>query len=194
MSNLRSTFSLPTYKPSLAKSTFPNHRTTSTSCLPYAVLKHLMSLGIQPLHLHTMHELESSRSSLFQPGERVLFQGFEVYEGNTVDQETPSSGDETTKRESEEDARIFHPYSSLGTLTFASPDRFLAKTNGGPLPEGLCGGPVIRIPDSMTENNVNIASDKNNRRSVPLHIHGVVEGLVPTTHEDKRLAGSASFL
>lgn len=61
----------------------------------------------------------------------------------------------------------------------ASPDRFLARTESGPLPEGLCGGPVIQLP-SMTSSTINI--------------QGVVEGIVPLDHQSQELAGLASFL
>lgn len=42
-----------------------------------------------------------------------------------------------------------------------------------PLPQGLCGGPVL---------------DVNNR------VAGIVEGVVPLNHEDKRIAGSSAFI
>ena len=57
-------------------------------------------------------------------------------------------------------------------MTFASSDRFLTSTPK-PLPEGLCGGPVI---------------DTDNR------VCGIVEGIVPNDHEDKKIAGAASFI
>lgn len=41
------------------------------------------------------------------------------------------------------------------------------------MPQGLCGGPVL---------------DKNDR------VAGIVEGIVPVNHEDKRIAGSAAFI
>ncbi len=55
---------------------------------------------------------------------------------------------------------------------FASTDRFLTSTPT-PLPEGLCGGPVI---------------DKDDR------VCGIVEGIVPKDHEDEKIAGAASFI
>ena len=61
----------------------------------------------------------------------------------------------------------------------ASPDRFLARTESGPLPEGLCGGPVIQLT-SVT--------------SITIHIRGVVEGIVPLDNQSQELAGLASFL
>jgi len=75
-------------------------------------------------------------------------------------------------QEHNEATRIFIPYSEAGKLLFGKPDRFLASTPK-PLPQGLCGGPVL---------------DANNR------VAGVVEGIVPVNHEDKRIAGSAAFI
>jgi hypothetical protein len=144
-------------------------------------LKQLMKLGIQPLNLPTAHDFENDDSPVFEAGERVLFQGFEVYEANMADQETVSGSDKAKK--DGDDTRVFHPYSSLGSLTFASPDRFLSQTKGGPLPEGLCGGPVIQIPAS-----------KKSGKQVPLKIRGVVEGIVPTNHDNSQIAGHASFI
>ena len=97
-------------------------------------LKRLGKLGVRPLHLPTMHEFETSNDPVFEPGERVLFQGFEVYEANTIDQDdlTSEAKDSATR----DDERMFHPYSSLGVLDRVSPDRFLAQTKAGPLPEG----------------------------------------------------------
>jgi len=144
-------------------------------------LKQMMKLGIQPLNLPTAHDFENDDSPVFEAGEKVLFQGFEVYETNMTDQETVSGMDNSKKEE--DDERVFHPYSSLGNLTFASPDRFLSQTKGGPLPEGLCGGPVIQIP----------TSGKNGKQN-PMNIRGVVEGIVPTNHDNPQIAGHASFI
>lgn len=148
-------------------------------------LKQMMKLGIQPLNLPTAHEMENDDRPVFEAGERVLFQGFEVYEANMADQENVSNNSEAKKKE-EEDTRVFHPYSSTGSLTFASPDRFLSQTKGGPLPEGLCGGPVIQIPteEALTRSG----------KQVPLNIRGVVEGIVPVNHENSQIAGQASFI
>jgi len=145
-------------------------------------LQHMKKLGIVPLHLPTMHDFEMSNDPVFEPGERVLFQGFEVYEANAADRDMldgDEDDDAARAKDGDDDERVFHPYSSWGTLTMASPDRFLAKTTAGPLPEGLCGGPAIQLP-SDTED--------------PLTIRGVVEGIVPINHENKELAGLASFI
>ena len=156
-----------------------------------AALDHMKKLGIHPLIVPTMHEFEQSQDPVFEPGERVLFQGFEVYEDNKIDQEildsSSSSNDDGSKsQDKDDDERVFHPYSSMGTLSMASPDRFLAKTDAGPLPEGLCGGPAIQLPS----NNNNTTT----MTSPSLTIRGVVEGIVPINHENKELAGMASFL
>jgi len=151
-----------------------------------AALPQMKKMGITPLHLPSMHQLETSNDPVFEPGEKVLFQGFEVYEANMADHETLVN-DKSNKSDAEDDTRIFHPYSSLGTLAMASPDRFLAQTKAGSLPEGLCGGPVIQLPCDVGE------SGKRSIRT-PLMIRGVVEGIVPANHENKQLAGLASFL
>jgi len=151
-----------------------------------AALDHMKKLGIQPLIVPTMYEFEQSQDPVFEPGERVLFQGFEVYEDNKIDQEVLDSSDDGSKsQDKDDDKRVFHPYSSMGTLSMASPDRFLAKTNA-PLPEGLCGGPAIQLPSSNNNNTT--------MTSPPLTIRGVIEGIVPINHENKELAGMASFL
>ena len=139
-----------------------------------AALRHIESLGIKALHLPTMHELNTSDEPVFTHGEQTLFQGYEVYEANPTDQESLSQNTSQTS----DDERVFHPYSSLGTLSMCSPDRFLARTEAGPLPEGLCGGPAIELP-----------TDGEN-----VTIRGVVEGIVPIDHENKELAGLASFI
>jgi hypothetical protein len=70
-----------------------------------------------------------------------------------------------------------------------SPDRFLARTPVGPLPEGLCGGPAIQLLSATSYvNNTSTGGD------IPLVVRGVVEGIVPTNHESRELAGLASFL
>lgn len=150
-------------------------------------LRLMTKMGIMPLHLPAMHELESSEDPVFEPGERVLFQGFEVFEANRTDRE--SLVDDALEDAGDDDRRLFHPYSSLGVLAMASPDRFLARTPAGPLPEGLCGGPAIQLPSATSSNN-----KKSTRGDIPLIVRGVVEGIVPTNHESRELAGLASLL
>jgi hypothetical protein len=138
----------------------------------------MKKMGIEPLNLQTMSDFEKSSDPAFEPGERLLFHGFEVYEANKADEETLAVDEGSTKQYNNDDERIFHPFSASGTLTFGSPDRFLAETPM-PLPEGLCGGPVIPM--------------QHNKKH-PIYLRGVVEGIVPTNHENAQLAGSASFL
>jgi hypothetical protein len=76
------------------------------------------------------------------------------------------------KLTSNDDTRIFLPYRETGKLIFGNADRFLASTPS-PLPEGLCGGPAID-------------SDGN--------VCGMVEGVMPESYHDKRIAGAASFI
>eukprot|EP00978_Attheya_sp_CCMP212_P045071 scaffold332750_cov51-Attheya_sp.AAC.1 len=71
-----------------------------------------------------------------------------------------------------DDERIFFPFSENGSLIFASPERILASTER-PLPEGLCGGPALDLDGDVC---------------------GVVEGIVPMNHENKSMAGAASFI
>lgn len=134
----------------------------------------MKKMGIQPLNLHTMNHLENTTDPVFEPGEKVYFHGYEVYEANKVDDDTLSKNESNNV----DDDRIFHPYFASGTQSFGSPDRFLAKTPA-PLPEGLCGGPVLT---TQTDNKQ------------PIFIRGVVEGIVPPNHENAELAGAASFL
>jgi hypothetical protein len=108
-----------------------------------------------------------SPDKLYQKGETMLFDGFVVSERNAVDGASkPEQGD------SDEDLRVFHPYEQSGTLSFHTEDRFFASTKE-PLPEGLCGAPVADADGDLC---------------------GTVEGIVPVTHKNKVLAGSAAFM
>lgn len=69
-------------------------------------------------------------------------------------------------------ARVFFPYNQKGVLAFHTQDRFFAQTEK-PLPEGLCGGPVID-EDGL--------------------VCGVIEGIVDKNHANKDIAGSAAFM
>lgn len=125
-------------------------------------LAHMKDLGVEILHLR-----EDGKD--FRGGDQVVFDGFEITEESTVDQEKPEASKSSKE---EEDTRVFMPYNVTGELIFASPTRFLASTKD-PLPEGLCGGPTL---------------DSDGR------VCGIVEGIVPVDHQDKRIAGAASFL
>mmetsp|Transcript_8251 Transcript_8251/g.12508 ORF Transcript_8251/g.12508 Transcript_8251/m.12508 type:complete len:466 (-) Transcript_8251:144-1541(-) len=130
-------------------------------------LKQMGALGVEMLHL-------ADKEILFDKGDEVLFDGYEITADHYEAMEKMNDQFETRKEtaESDDDARVFVPYNIKGNLIFASPDRFLAKTET-PLPEGVCGGPVI-------DNNGNVC--------------GVVEGIIPTDHEETELAGAASFI
>ena len=126
-------------------------------------LKHLHQLGIP------LFQFNSSNHT-YQKNDTVFFEGYQVMEDETNQQQ------EEKKNESQDDDRVFVPFTEEGNLIFASPTRFLAKTQR-PLPEGLCGGPVFL--------------NKNHHNN---QVCGVVEGIVPVDHEDQRMAGAASFL
>lgn len=77
-----------------------------------------------------------------------------------------------SEQDMRDDVRCFIPYSVTGNLIFNSAERVLARTDV-PLPDGLCGGPVI---------------DSEGR------VSGIVEGIVPKDYADERLAGAAAFI
>ena len=130
-------------------------------------LKQMEALGVEMLHL-------TDNDRLFDKGDEVLFDGFEITEDHYEAMEKMNDQFETQKRtvESDDDTRIFVPYSITGNLIFSSPDRFLAKTETI-LPEGVCGGPVI---------------DNDGK------VCGVIEGIVPMDHEEAEIVGAASFI
>lgn len=125
----------------------------------------------------------------YEKDQRVLFDGYEVAEigaginsknykssdgGFTWDGDDDDDDNQSSPQEQQQyDTRVFFPLSVTGNLIYASPERILATTPS-PLPEGLCGGPVIN------ENNGKVT--------------GVVEGIVPKDHSDERVAGAAAFL
>ena len=113
------------------------------------------------------------KENQFDNGEEVTFEGFEITDPEPI-LDLPSIDQKIKEIEkgSNEDTRVFVPYSTTGTLFVATAERLLAKTEA-PLPEGVCGGPTI---------------DKHGT------VSGIVEGIVPKDHEDKRLAGAAAFI
>jgi uncharacterized protein YfkK (UPF0435 family) len=121
----------------------------------------LESLGVEVLHLRDPEKL-------YQKGEIMLFDGFVVSERNAADSEARPE----KNRDADEDLRVFFPYSQRGALSFHTEDRFFANT-AEPLPEGLCGAPVLDVDGDLC---------------------GTVEGIVPVTHKNKQLAGSAAFM
>jgi hypothetical protein len=126
-------------------------------------LKMLMGLGVEVLHFR-------DADKLYQKGEELLFDGFVVSERNVADSE--KFDDKTKEADPNEDHRVFYPHKQDGTLTFHTDDRFFATTPE-PLPEGLCGAPVLDNDGALC---------------------GTVEGIVPVDHKDERLAGSAAFM
>ena len=135
-----------------------------------AVLPLLKKLGVDVLHLRDTEKL-------FQKNETMYFEGYAVEEGILKDEpaETPAEDDSDLsddEEEENEDSRIFQPYRVEGQLSFHTEDRFFAMT-AKPLPEGLCGAPVLDVEGDLC---------------------GVVEGIVPLHHANKRLAGSAAFI
>ena len=67
-----------------------------------AALELVKKRGVTPLHLPSIHELEISNDLVFEPGQSVLFQGFEVYEANMTDQATLAN-DEAMKTGTKDD-------------------------------------------------------------------------------------------
>jgi hypothetical protein len=105
----------------------------------------------------------------FEKDEQVVFEGFRIMEEEHITDKTQF---EIKPKTDTEDTRIFVPYVASGPLIAATEDRILARTED-PLPEGLCGGPTIDRFGTIS---------------------GIVEGIVPKDHADKRLAGAASFI
>lgn len=128
-----------------------------------ASLRIMKELGVEVLYLRDLNEI-------YEKGDEVTFDGYAVAEANVADRE--SFSDIPEKKDPSEDTRIFYPYRDTGKLSFHTRDRFFASTSE-PLPEGLCGGPVL---------------DKNG------DVCGIVEGIVPKSHANKELAGSAAFM
>lgn len=121
---------------------------------------------LQKLGVEILHMRDPDK--LYQKGETMFFDGFVVSEPNTADKETLGDNTEAVN----EDNRIFYPYRETGTLAFHTNERFFATTPE-PLPEGLCGAPTIDADGDLC---------------------GMVEGIVPVSHKDERLAGAAAFL
>ena len=142
-------------------------------------LKLLQDLGVEILYMRDEDEI-------YEKGDKVTFDGYVVTSPTTGDGEgndgdgsttrttttTTTDYDSTDTDNTEEDTRTFQPYSEIGELAFHTRDRFFALTPK-PLPEGLCGGPVL---------------DSNGQ------VCGVVEGIVPKDHANKDIAGAAAFM
>eukprot|EP00529_Nitzschia_sp_RCC80_P011458 CAMPEP_0113477650 /NCGR_PEP_ID=MMETSP0014_2-20120614/20317_1 /TAXON_ID=2857 /ORGANISM="Nitzschia sp." /LENGTH=613 /DNA_ID=CAMNT_0000370751 /DNA_START=80 /DNA_END=1922 /DNA_ORIENTATION=- /assembly_acc=CAM_ASM_000159 len=136
-------------------------------------LKILQDLGVEILYMRDEDEI-------YEKGDKVSFDGYVVTSPTGVEEDnddgstttTTTDYDSTNTDNTEEDTRTFQPYSESGELAFHTRDRFFALTPK-PLPEGLCGGPVV---------------DSNG------HVCGVVEGIVPKDHANKDIAGAAAFM
>lgn len=134
-------------------------------------LKIMKDLGVEIHHLRDLDEI-------YEKGDEVVFDGYVVAEPNKADskeliESTDDDASSTTNNESgEEDTRVFYPFQETGQLAFHTKDRFFAQT-ATPLPEGLCGGPVL---------------DSNGL------VCGIVEGIVDKNHSNHEIAGSAAFM
>lgn len=124
-------------------------------------LKVLRSLGVEAHYLR-------NPDKLFEKGEVMEFDGYVVKELNVVDTDTYQKANS----DANEDNRAFFPYQDTGILSFHTEDRFFASTPK-PLPEGLCGAPVLDEDGDLC---------------------GIVEGIVPVDHKNEALAGCAAFL
>jgi hypothetical protein len=151
-----------------------------------ASLKLMQGLGVEILYMRNEDEI-------YEKGDTVVFDGYVVTaeDGATTATATgddgPSKSNATTTTtadysesdgksgnnpDTNEDTRTFQPYSETGQLAFHTRDRFFALTPN-PLPEGLCGGPVLDSAGAVC---------------------GVVEGIVPKNHANKDIAGAAAFM
>lgn len=132
-------------------------------------LRIMQDLGVEILYLRDLDEI-------YEKGDEATFDGYVVAEPNKADdqsfEQTEKGNNKPSNNTNDEDTRVFFPYHEKGRLEFHTRDRFFATTPS-PLPEGLCGGPVL---------------DKNGM------VCGIVEGIVPKNHSNKDIAGSAAFM
>lgn len=128
-------------------------------------LKIMKQLGVK---IHNMRDLDS----IYNKGDEVAFDGCVVAEQNKADYDDIAHSVGGNADSTSEDTRVFFPYQVSGFLNLHARDRFFAKTEK-PLPEGLCGGPVLD-EDGL--------------------VCGVIEGIVEKNHANKDIAGSAAFM
>ena len=135
-------------------------------------LKIMKNLGVEVLYLRDLDEI-------YEKNDELQFEGYVVTEPDTANKERTTeekedegSDNKEAKSENNEDNRVFLPYRETGKLAFHTNDRFFATTPE-PLPEGMCGGPVL---------------DKNGM------VCGIVEGIVDKSHPNKNIAGTAAFM
>lgn len=127
-------------------------------------------LGVEILRLRDLDEI-------YEKEDEVTFEGYVVAETNQADSPTYGNDNEknntsSSSNKEDDDARVFYPYTESGRLAYHTRDRFYATTPE-PLPEGLCGAPVL---------------DTNNM------VCGTVEGIVSKDHSNKDIAGSAALM
>jgi len=130
-------------------------------------LKIMKRLGVK---IHEMRDLDA----IYNKGDEVAFDGYVVAEQNKADYDdlTNAVAGELGSSAETEDTRIFFPYQEKGRLAYHTQDRFFAKTEK-PLPEGLCGGPVLDEEGLVC---------------------GIIEGIVDKDHSNNDIAGSAAFM
>jgi len=130
-------------------------------------LKIMKELGVQ---IHNLRDLDA----IYDKGDEVAFDGYVVAEQNKADYDDLSHTirDEIDSSTETDDTRVFFPYQEKGELMYHTQDRFFATTDK-PLPEGLCGGPVLD-EDCL--------------------VCGIIEGIVDKDHANKDIAGSAAFM
>lgn len=120
---------------------------------------------LKELDLEILHL--RSPEKRFQKGETVCFEGFSVQDDVIEEGKVPSPEDSEFQ-----DNRVFRPFVEKATLDFHSEDRFFATTSRL-LPGGLCGAPALDSDGKCC---------------------GTVEGIVPMSHANKKLAGTAAFM
>jgi hypothetical protein len=167
-------YSLDVYDPekpdqSLAKLPLNSHPFPHPEGRDIAVLhfrEEASSLRIlQKLGVEQLYLRDPERA--YEEGETMYFDGFMVKE-----QDVPVSEKLEKDDKANEDTRVFHPYKDTGKLAFLISDRLLATTPA-PLPEGLCGAPAIDAEGDLC---------------------GTVDGIVPVTHKNSKLAGCAAVI
>lgn len=127
----------------------------------------MKQLGVR---IHNLRDFDE----IYNKGDEVAFDGYVVAEQNKADYDdiTHVVPDEPRSAAEAEDTRVFFPYQEKGRLAYHTQDRFFAKTEK-PLPEGLCGGPVLDEEGLVC---------------------GIIEGIVDKNHANIDIAGSAAFL
>jgi len=127
-----------------------------------AALERMKNLGVEPLSLR-------HRKKTLADGDSVYFEGFEIK--NLEDSDGDDDYDEAlAEDEAEDDVRAHSPFSADGTVISPADERDLIQTTTL-LTDGMCGAPVL---------------DEHG------FVAGIVEGIVPTDHENPFVAGAAA--